>query len=1018
MVNEEFNEIVNYWIKLIDADMTREELDAKIQKYWNVDLNYIQKHYEDSELYDVKHDIIYSGKELELYYGFYENLCGSSLWPNFLRDFLQKADKDIRCMVEKSAICEKKEEIISKIFSIVFAKCYEISFRTLLQEFNYAVEEGRIKATEVAEQKREFNCLLSDEEYCTALFCTYPELGRILKVITTNFLDYIRQVLEQTENEIEEIRKKIDTRIKYLEDIGIDAGDSHNKGKSVCILQFNDDIKVVYKPRSMENEICFMKIIDYINKNTASDYRKLDAYAFHSNATGGWVEFVQSKECTTKEEVKDYYKRCGELLCIMYLCSSKDFHCENIICKGDQPTLIDLETLLHSIEFDGSLHIGGVYDLALDLVNHSVFKTGFLPMKVVNPKTKRMLEIGALADCSNQVSPFYSWAVFENENGELSMEEFVDTLRSYDNCPKFEGEQQKSVMYIKDIVEGFECTYRYCLENKAELEKNMKEIFTDTVGRIIVRPTNVYDQIVKTAYHPDLLLNSWNRKVFMLKIVDVSQAATEEIIKSEILDMYDGDIPYFVCYADKTGIIDTRKKHIPDVFAKDMLQFCLEKVSALSEVDLHRQIGFIGVSYMEKLEECNIDFPYDSKETLLNLPKEEKTYQEILEKLYQVFADKSLVDKNAERYKRVWLEVYQVPDYPTYVSSINADFYTGMSSMCYMLYVLKDILDNQEIESIYEELKQQILVAFDNVEKEENVKMGAFTGVYSVVYALLLLVERNELELEPVLDIFKDIKDKPIDCVDILAGAAGILKVQLKLRELICKKNSHTDQIEMLDKYIDQTLQIIKDKSIIVDEGEDITWGIEGYTGYAHGNAGIVDALIDYYKVFQDESVLSYIDRGYNYIKNHFIDMIQNWTKTKEDDTYAKGWCHGAPGISLVLMNLRETFGDKYVTEDELIKAKEIIINNGFGDDFCLCHGDMGNLCVLKRIAKELNDEELLGFCKKQLNETLKSINEKIYGNYFYRREDNSLMLGLLAIVAGIIEIGYDKEITAFLSLK
>ena len=163
---------------------------------------------------------------------------------------------------------------------------------------------------------------------------------------------------------------------------------------------------------------------------------------------------------------------------------------------------------------------------------------------------------------------------------------------------------------------------------------------------------------------------------------------------------------------------------------------------------------------------------------------------------------------------------------------------------------------------------------------------------------------------------------------------------------------------------------------------------------------------------------MSFIGKGCEYIESCRIGDVRNWARTKERDTVSINWCHGAPGIALMKMRLAESFGDRFVTRSELEEIAETIINNGFGEDYCLCHGDMGNLMVLKKLAETLGDNEMLDLCMRQYNESLNNLKEKVFGDYFYYSEDTSFMLGPQAIALGILNMEYNANVIDILTLR
>ena len=62
--------------------------------------------------------------------------------------------------------------------------------------------------------------------------------------------------------------------------------------------------------------------------------------------THGWVECVDPAPCPDPAVVTRYYQRAGALLCLVHLLQGSDCHAENLIAAGEDPVLVDCETLL------------------------------------------------------------------------------------------------------------------------------------------------------------------------------------------------------------------------------------------------------------------------------------------------------------------------------------------------------------------------------------------------------------------------------------------------------------------------------------------------------------------------------------------------------------------------------------------------------------------------------------------------------------------------------------------------
>jgi lantibiotic modifying enzyme len=71
------------------------------------------------------------------------------------------------------------------------------------------------------------------------------------------------------------------------------------------------------------------------------------------------MEFIEHRPCGSELGAHRYYRRAGGLICAAYLLRAIDCHRDNLIAAGDQPVLIDMETLLHGATADASREHGG-----------------------------------------------------------------------------------------------------------------------------------------------------------------------------------------------------------------------------------------------------------------------------------------------------------------------------------------------------------------------------------------------------------------------------------------------------------------------------------------------------------------------------------------------------------------------------------------------------------------------------------------------------------------------------------
>lgn len=1020
---------IETWTKLLPNVKGAEQLGKYIEEYWGYTLDEVLERYDskaDSQM-DFIENIVTENNAVgyeTAYDDLYSAVSDKYAWNEFFRPILKHAGGQILELISSSNIIEEKNDVCKEAFDALYAQCYDIAFRVIFQEYSYAKKEGKLTGENDDENHKLFNAMLKESEVITAIYNSYPELIRLLEVRCRWFINMVRELICGTEKEIENIRRNINSSITTIKSISFSKGDSHREGRMVCILTFNDDIKVVYKPRSLETEASFNLIVDYFNKvGKGTDFLELKLFRYYTSNKQGWTEFINYEPCDNVGEVRDYYTKMGQLLCILYMLNAKDFHSENIICRKSDPILIDLETLLHSVVFEGGVSLDGAYNNAAEIINKSVMKTGLLPTQVISSKTKKKLEVGAMGRQREQEAPFASVTAVRDENGEVKLRKVFGKMDSHSCSPILNGEIQDAVKYIEDVINGFELTYKLVCENKKKLADFIIEVFISKLNRLIVRSTNIYDQLIRTSYHPLLLRNSWDRKIFLLKMIEVSDTDKfhSGLLRSELNDMYNGDIPYFTSISEGNELINSEGDYTKQIFDKSLLEGAVETILGMNDIDMKRQIGFINLSFANELEEEGM-----TTETLLikrNIfPEEIKdkkiSTEEYLDRILQITKDKAIISRDKDTDNMVWLSTNRSPDWPTYISFMKPDIYCGLSGQYLYLNNLNRLTGNKKALEMAVKIEKDLKEHIESYISEKEFEFGGFVGLTGAVYAFAH-EEVGQAELTRLFNLLIDkIDTANMPQTDFLAGIAGIAKVIIytyrKLKDFPEFSNEDREKAKIKLREIAEELM-----TRVTYANEDaLYWGVEGYTGYAHGVAGIVDALADYYEFSGDERIIPFIGKGCNFIESCFIKDENNWARTNKCGHISINWCHGAPGIALMKMRLAEVFGDKFVTRSDLEKIGRIIMNNGFGFDHCLCHGDMGNLMILKRLAETLDNEEMKNFCIDQFYKSLDGLKEKVFGDYFYYSEDTAFMVGPQAIAIGILDIAYNENMLDIITLR
>jgi hypothetical protein len=184
-------------------------------------------------------------------------------------------------------------------------------------------------------------------EQIWSFFLEYSVLARLLVLQVEQWGDACLELLQRLQTDQEAIMEVFfkGRTLGPVVDIKAGCSDPHRHGRTVFVLIFDSGDRLVYKPRNMSVDCVFSDLLAWVNACGISPCLKV--FRVLDRTTYGWMEYIPSLPCQNQQEVQQYYQRAGMLLCLLYLLSGTDMHCENLIACGDMPVLIDLEMVIH-----------------------------------------------------------------------------------------------------------------------------------------------------------------------------------------------------------------------------------------------------------------------------------------------------------------------------------------------------------------------------------------------------------------------------------------------------------------------------------------------------------------------------------------------------------------------------------------------------------------------------------------------------------------------------------------------
>jgi serine/threonine protein kinase len=190
---------------------------------------------------------------------------------------------------------------------------------------------------------------------------------------------------------------------------------------------------------------------------------------------------------------------------------------------------------------------------------------------------------------------------------------------------------------------------------------------------------------------------------------------------------------------------------------------------------------------------------------------------------------------------------------------------------------------------------------------------GLYVGEAGVGAALLRAgqIIHNERLIEAALQQGRLIASLPHVSPDLFNGTAGRLRYHLLLWD-------ETGEREQLCHAFQCGEQLLK-MAIETDKREAFWYIPEGYgdlsgvaqPGYAHGAAGIADALLDLYTVSGDKRFLALIRRAASWLQRQAIPVLDDasglsWPREAGGKCHPSYWCHGGAGIGRFFLHCAE----------------------------------------------------------------------------------------------------------------
>ncbi|MES2630054.1 MAG: lanthionine synthetase LanC family protein [Bacteroidota bacterium] len=295
-----------------------------------------------------------------------------------------------------------------------------------------------------------------------------------------------------------------------------------------------------------------------------------------------------------------------------------------------------------------------------------------------------------------------------------------------------------------------------------------------------------------------------------------------------------------------------------------------------------------------------------------------------------------------------WMEPVD-GEYKTVSRSFGPDLYSGTSGIALFLAALYAETGDALLLNTLESTVNQVISTMHQVPD-----FGFYSGKAGISAALVRIGElsgRKDWQQEGIA-LAEGLKVRTLTAgeTDLISGAAGTIPLLTQLA-----RDHHSEQC--LETAVGLGRELIRSA---MHSGESCSWitlpGNPPLTGFSHGAAGISYALLALYEATGDRSFLETALAGIRFEQELYNGQEQNWpdlrTIVKKGGSYSCAWCHGAPGIGLSRMKMKQYLPDGAQQEQAALQTtarqlRTFLSSPQSPHNFSLCHGLAGNADIL-----------------------------------------------------------------------
>ncbi|QBD77336.1 type 2 lantipeptide synthetase LanM [Ktedonosporobacter rubrisoli] len=772
-----------------------------------------------------------------------------------------------------------------------------------------------------------------------------------------------------------------DTEIGNVITIQPTLSDPHTGRRCVMALQFASGLKLVYKPKNIGLEAGYYDLLNWCNMQGLTPPMKI--LPILKRVEYGWVEFVQQEPCQDFAATQRYCQRVGMLLCIVYLLGGTNCFHEHLVAHGEYPVLVDPEVLLHTSPcFDSQESALQAQSFDWEQASYSVLHTGLLP-------TWQQAEKPSAGGQYSDISGFAMAArkkIYAQEDA-LTLPFRQDMILAYGslkprpryNTAMYRGCPLQLEEQSNEVSNGFRRMYQLIFHYRTALLAEGSSLLAlhEQSVRVISRAPREYRDLLPKLLTPQALSDQ-NRRHFLLKSLENMGGAAKDslwqaIIEAEKRALLQGDIPVFRLPVEKNLPLVAHMQAGPFRLHQSAFDLLQARLNSWCEADMQFQLHLLQRALRRDItsgvvssvpRKATEDGPASAGELNLDfsdilLPHAWKIANDIAMQAIPL-GDGGVTWVGAQFLKCA--RCHQL-------RSMGFSLFQGTAGIALFLAAIAKISEDASYLKLVGAALQPIqqMLHGNGQLLAQEMGIGGAVGIGSLVYTFTRISQLldDARFLASAQDVARLITAEEIAAdrrLDIVSGTAGALLGLLALHE-------RTGDQWVLDRAILCGKHLLQTRTMSAARCQVWpTYGGTHHTGFSHGVAGIVYALLRLYAVARDADLLDAAREGLIYEDGAFRPEVENWAEELGERASKSWmtWCHGAPGIGLARIGGLPLLASPQIQRD-IEAALQTTKRFGVQAFDHLCCGNSGRTELLWTAALHLKRSDLAEIAQQHI---------------------------------------------------